>query len=317
MLAEPSSGARHGPNALAAYQYLLDSPEFMAAHRPDLIVSAGRPGLSRAAARPARPPGARPARGDRAGTWALGRPAADRHRRGAAVRLTARAGPPGLRRLAGGLATGGRRGPARGGRRARRRREPDRAAAGPRPGRRLPDGALLWAASSLPVRDLDRHLAPRADLRVLASRGASGIDGSTSAAIGRWRSAHGGPAFALLGDLAFLHDASGLVLGPGEPRPDLCLVVVNNDGGGIFSTLEQAAFPDSFERVFGTPHGAGLQHLAAAVGLPYSAWNSPRDLTNALQGTGLRIVEAQTDRAAGAALRARLREAAAEAIRSR
>ncbi len=72
------------------------------------------------------------------------------------------------------------------------------------------------------------------------------------------QAAGGGPAVALLGDLAFLHDLPGLLLGPDEPRPDLCLVVVNNDGGGIFSTLEQAAFAGPFERVFGTPHGADI-----------------------------------------------------------
>ncbi|MDQ2816238.1 MAG: thiamine pyrophosphate-dependent enzyme, partial [Actinomycetota bacterium] len=179
--------------------------------------------------------------------------------------------------------------------------------------RQVPEGALLWTGSSLPVRDIDGHLSPRDDVRILASRGASGIDGTTSAAIGA-ALAHRGPAFALLGDLTLLHDAPGLVLGPGEPRPDLCLVVVNNDGGGIFSTLEQAAFPDSFERIFGTPHGAGLQHLAAAFGLPYQRLEHPADLTKALQGTGLRVVEAQTHRAAGAALRARLRDAAVRAI---
>jgi 2-succinyl-5-enolpyruvyl-6-hydroxy-3-cyclohexene-1-carboxylate synthase len=178
----------------------------------------------------------------------------------------------------------------------------------------LPAGSLLWCASSQPVRDLDCGLPPRADLRVLASRGASGIDGTTSSAIGA-ALAHGGPAFALVGDLAFLHDAPGLALGPDEPRPDLCLVVVNNDGGGIFSALEQAAFADSFERLFGTPHGADLQHLAAAFGLPAQRLEQPGDLTKALQGTGLRIVEAQTSRSAGAGLRARLRAAAAAAIR--
>ena len=150
---------------------------------------------------------------------------------------------------------------------------------------------------------------------MLASRGTSGIDGTTSSAIGA-ALAHGGPAFALIGDLAFLHDAAGLALGPDEPRPDLCLVVVNNDGGGIFSALEQAAFPGPFERLFGTPHGAGLHHLAAAFGLPYQRLEQPGDLTKALQGTGLRIVEAQTSRAAGAELRARLRAAAAAAIRA-
>src|SRR6202034_4731196 len=145
-------------------------------------------------------------------------------------------------------------------------------------GHGLPEGALLWTGSSLPVRDLDCHLTPRADIRVLASRGASGIDGTVSAAIGATL-AHGGPAFALIGDLAFLHDAPVLALGPSEPRPDLCLVVVNNDGGGIFSTLEQAAFTGSFERLFGTPHGAGLAQLAAAFGVPYQRLEQPGDLT--------------------------------------
>jgi 2-succinyl-5-enolpyruvyl-6-hydroxy-3-cyclohexene-1-carboxylate synthase len=178
----------------------------------------------------------------------------------------------------------------------------------------MPEGALLWTGNSLPVRDMDFHLYPRADLRVLADRGTSGIDGTTSAAIGA-ALAHGGPAFALLGDLAFLHDAPGLALGPEEPHPDLCLIVANNDGGGIFSALEQAAFPGSFERLFGTPHGAGLHHLAAAFDLPYQRLEHPGDLIKALTGTGLRIVEARTERAAGAALRARLREVASEAVR--
>src|SRR5262249_3704321 len=75
----------------------------------------------------------------------------------------------------------------------------------------------------------------------------------------------GGPAAALLVDLAFLHDAPGLFAGPGEPRPDLAVVVVNNDGGGIFSLLEQAEFGGPFERVFGTPHGADVGSLAAAA----------------------------------------------------
>ena len=150
---------------------------------------------------------------------------------------------------------------------------------------RCPKAALLWTGSSLPVRDIDFHLSPREDLRILASRGASGIDGTTSAAIGA-ALAHGGPAFALIGDLTFLHDASGLALGPGEPRPDLCLVVVNNDGGGIFSTLEQAAFPGTFERIFGTPHGTGLHHLAAAFGLPYQRLEQPGRPEQGVAGYG-------------------------------
>jgi 2-succinyl-5-enolpyruvyl-6-hydroxy-3-cyclohexene-1-carboxylate synthase len=181
----------------------------------------------------------------------------------------------------------------------------------------LPDGALLWAASSLPIRDLDRHLAPRDGLRVLASRGASGIDGLISSAAGAalaHQASGGGPAAALLGDLAFLHDAPGLFAGPEEDWPDLVLVVANNDGGGIFSTLEQAAVPAPFERVFGTPHGARLSGLAAAAGIGHTVLTGAGDLPDALKGGGLRIVEMPADRAAGTTLRRRLAMAAAAAV---
>jgi 2-succinyl-5-enolpyruvyl-6-hydroxy-3-cyclohexene-1-carboxylate synthase len=153
---------------------------------------------------------------------------------------------------------------------------------------------------------------------VLASRGASGIDGLISAASGAalaHQAAGGGPAVALLGDLAVLHDSPGLFAGPGEPRPDLVIVVASNDGGGIFSTLEPAAFPDSFERVFGTPHGARFSALAAAAGLSYQDLREAADLPAALRGRGLRLVEVPAGRAAGAALRQRLHEAAVAAIR--
>jgi len=186
-------------------------------------------------------------------------------------------------------------------------------------GAALPSGALLWVASSMPARDLDRHMVARPDVRVLASRGASGIDGLVSSAIGAalaHRAGGGGPAVALLGDLALLHDASGLILGPLEARPDLCLIVANNDGGGIFSTLEQAAFPDSFERVFGTPHGADLAALATAAGLPYTRLEQSADLPAALSGTGLRLVEVRTNRADEAKLRATISDACAAAIAS-
>jgi 2-succinyl-5-enolpyruvyl-6-hydroxy-3-cyclohexene-1-carboxylate synthase len=92
--------------------------------------------------------------------------------------------------------------------------------------------------------------------------------------------------------------------------------VVNNDGGGIFSMLEQAAFAGPsgpFERVFGTPHGADLRHLAAAARIPYTSLERPADLAAVMSGPGLRVVEVRTSRAAGAALRARLREACAGA----
>jgi 2-succinyl-5-enolpyruvyl-6-hydroxy-3-cyclohexene-1-carboxylate synthase len=318
VLAEPSSGARQSRHALGAYQYLLDHPGFLAAHRPDLVICAGRPGLSRgqtAFLRQAAADGARqvvlaqgPAR------WAdPGRTATDV---AAAVRLGGAPGAP-----AGGWLAGWQQADAAargavdaildaGGELTEPRLARDLAAA-------LPDGALLWAASSLPIRDLDRHLAPRDGLRVLASRGASGIDGLISSAAGAalaHQASGGGPAAALLGDLAFLHDAPGLFTGPEETCPDLVLVVANNDGGGIFSTLEQAAVPAPFERVFGTPHGARLAALAAAAGIGHTVAARAADLPAALKGDGIRIVEVPAVRAAGTALRQRLAAAAAAAI---
>jgi 2-succinyl-5-enolpyruvyl-6-hydroxy-3-cyclohexene-1-carboxylate synthase len=319
VLAEPSSGARTGPGALAAYPYLLESAEFVARHRPEVIVSAGRPGLSRAQLgylKTAGPGGAPPrhvviAQGP--GRWAD--PARTTTDVAAAVRL-AGVRPAGTGWLASWLAADAAACDA-----ASTILDADDAPSEPRLARDLaaglPDGALLWAASSLPIRDLDQQMAPRAGVTVLASRGASGIDGLISSASGAalaHQRAGGGPAAALLGDLAFLHDAPGLFAGPEEPRPDLLLVVVNNDGGGIFSLLEQAAFPASFERVFGTPHGAALGQVAAAAGVPAVTLERASDLAGALKGeglpgTGIRMVEVRTSRAAGKALRGRLRAA--------
>jgi len=320
VLAEPSSGARAGPCALAAYPYLLGSAEFAAGHRPDLIVSAGRPGLSRAQLaylKTAAPSGAAPrhvvvAQGP--GRWAD--PARTATDVAAAVRL---AGPPpaGTGWLASWLAADQAASAA-----AAAILGADDSPSEPRLARdlaaALPDGALLWAASSLPIRDLDQQMAPRAGITVLASRGASGIDGLVSSACGAalaHQRAGGGPAAALLGDLAFLHDAPGLFAGPDEPRPDLVLVVASNDGGGIFSLLEQAAFPASFERVFGTPHGASPGQVAAAAGLPAMTLDRASGLASALRGEGplpaggIRVVEVRSSRVAGTALRGRLQAA--------
>ena len=120
-----------------------------------------------------------------------------------------------------------------------------------------------------------------------------------STAIGvAWGS--GAPVTALLGDLTLLHDASGLVVGPLEPRPDVRFVVVNDDGGSIFSTFEQGApgHAVSFDRVFGTPQGVRVQGLADAAGLPYRRVRTAVDLRAALARppAGLELVEVVLDR---------------------
>jgi 2-succinyl-5-enolpyruvyl-6-hydroxy-3-cyclohexene-1-carboxylate synthase len=170
--------------------------------------------------------------------------------------------------------------------------------------RALPPEGLLVVGASNPIRDLDLMVAPYAvgDRRkVIANRGLSGIDGTVSTAIG---AALGRPrttrAFALMGDVTFLHDAAGLVLGPHETRPDLTIVVVNDDGGSIFATLEQGApeHADRFDTLFGTPHGVDLAALCAATRTPHWPVDSLAELEQALASPngGLEVVEARVRR---------------------
>ncbi|MCC5950378.1 MAG: 2-succinyl-5-enolpyruvyl-6-hydroxy-3-cyclohexene-1-carboxylic-acid synthase [Nitriliruptoraceae bacterium] len=200
----------------------------------------------------------------------------------------------------------------------------------------VPDGTTLVVASSMPVRDLDRFMAPREGLRILANRGASGIDGfvstvlgvalarqratAGSAAVGAGRvdDPVGGPVVALTGDLSLLHDAGGFLLAPDAAAIDAVFVVVDNDGGGIFSFLPQAGYPGSFERVFGTPHGRDLADLARLHRLGYhrvtSAEALPATVADAVVAGGLHLVHVRTGRAENRALHQELTELAHGAI---
>ncbi|GII97425.1 2-succinyl-5-enolpyruvyl-6-hydroxy-3-cyclohexene-1-carboxylic-acid synthase [Sinosporangium siamense] len=309
VLSEPIGGGRYGDHAVSTYHYLLGLPEFAEKHRPEVVVTLGRPGLSktllnwltyadehivvspglnrwpdptRSATQVAQVVDIPVAAGD--DSWLHTWRRADAVAR-AAIDEVLDAGGLSEPRLARDLADV------------------------------LPNGSLLFCGSSMPVRDLDQAMRPRRGLRLLANRGASGIDGLVSSAMGA-ALAHNGPSYALLGDLGFLHDQNGLVLGPREPRPDLCLVVVNNDGGGIFSLLPQASLRDSFERIFGTSHGVDLAYTAASTGTPYTLVTEVEQLPRAIRGEGLRVVEVRTDRDANAALHHDLREAAFEALRA-
>jgi len=140
---------------------------------------------------------------------------------------------------------------------------------------------------------------------------------STAVGAALVHSAHGRPAYALVGDLTFLHDINGLLLGPSEKRPDLTVVVVNDDGGGIFSLLEQGddEHVDRFERVFGTPHGADLGALCAGYGVPYQLVRTREEFRDVLHpAPGLRVVEVRIDRSARPMLHERLQAAVAEAV---
>ncbi len=179
----------------------------------------------------------------------------------------------------------------------------------------LPPGAMLFLGSSNPVRDVDLVAEPRPDLHVYANRGVAGIDGNVSTAAGI-ALARDRPAYALIGDLTLLHDLNGLLVGPPERRPDLTVVVHNDDGGGIFTLLEQGAaeYQRSFERVFGTPHGADLAALCAGYHVPHTLVTDRAGLRGALApAAGLRVVEVRSNRALLRDLHARLRSAVAEA----
>jgi 2-succinyl-5-enolpyruvyl-6-hydroxy-3-cyclohexene-1-carboxylate synthase len=164
----------------------------------------------------------------------------------------------------------------------------------------IPEGGTLIVGSSMPVRDLDWFARTGPAMTVISNRGASGIDGVVSTALGAGAA---GPSVALVGDLSLLHDQNGFLV---APRPDLVMVVVNNDGGGIFSFLPQAGVPDSFERLFGTPTGIDLARLAGVYGLDYAYVEKAPDLgsavTDGVAAGGVHLIEIRTDRTDNVAL---------------
>jgi len=185
---------------------------------------------------------------------------------------------------------------------------------------------MISRISSMPVRDVEWFAVPRTGLRVLANRGANGIDGVLSTAVGVALAApaastgSGKAATAvLLGDVAFLYDANGL-LGAASRGIDLTVVVVDNDGGGIFSFLPPAGFlpADVFERLYGTPHGVDLVGLAAAHGISSRVIDRQVDLAPAVEESaalgGVHVLIVCTDRAANVAIHDDLNAAVAQAL---
>ncbi|ADG97088.1 2-succinyl-5-enolpyruvyl-6-hydroxy-3-cyclohexene-1-carboxylic-acid synthase [Segniliparus rotundus DSM 44985] len=180
----------------------------------------------------------------------------------------------------------------------------------------LRPGDQLVLGASNPVRDVALAGGVPAGVAVRSNRGVSGIDGVLSSAVGS-ALAHEGRTIALLGDLTFLHDVSGLVIGPHEPKPrSLAIVVANDDGGGIFELLEQGgpeyraeAYGDAYERLFGTPHGKDFSALCAGLGVAHVR-AALDELPAALgaEAEGLRVVEVRTDRGALRDLHRAMRE---------
>jgi 2-succinyl-5-enolpyruvyl-6-hydroxy-3-cyclohexene-1-carboxylate synthase len=322
VLADPLSGCRTGAASTVAHaDALLRSAGFAEAQRPDLVVRLGRPHASKvlgqwlaasgaqqvlveASGLPADPDGV-------VGQSVLADPAA-------VVRQVAAAGPaPAPSGWFSAWATAERA--ARGAIEAALsvHREPTEPGTARTVAAAVPDDGALVVSSSMPVRDLEWYAAPRKGGRVLANRGANGIDGVVSTAVGVALS--GAPTLCLLGDIAFLHDTNGL-LGAGERDIDLTVVVVDNDGGGIFSFLPpKAGLPeDRYEQLFGTPHGVDVAAVAAAhgasVAAPAAAAEVGPAIGRALQQGGVQVVVVRTDRSSNVAVHDEIHAQVARAL---
>jgi len=181
--------------------------------------------------------------------------------------------------------------------------------------RNLPEGAALVVSSSMPIRDVEWYSASCAHVTVLANRGVNGIDGVVSTAVGV-ALAHGGPTGLLIGDVAFLHDSNGLI-GLMDRDADVRIVVVDNQGGGIFSFLPQRASLgfERFEQLFGTPHTSDIAKLAGAHGVPAVSVVSTHDLAEALALPGPRVIVVRSDRQENVAVHDAIHTAVQRAIR--
>jgi 2-succinyl-5-enolpyruvyl-6-hydroxy-3-cyclohexene-1-carboxylate synthase len=164
----------------------------------------------------------------------------------------------------------------------------------------LPEGATLYAGNSMPVRDLDAFFPTRGRaIRFLANRGVNGIDGVISSALGASATSDR-PVVLVIGDLSFYHDANGL-LAARQHGLKLTIVLLNNNGGGIFSFLPQATDVEEFEPLFGTPHRLDFRPLSEAYGARFrrvATWDDFRETTACgISGEGLTVVEVPTERA--------------------
>ena len=311
VLADPRSGARWpARHTVAAADAILRVPSFADGHRPDVVLHVGQPWASRVVNEWLAGCGAEHIVVDRWGRWF------DPDR----IASTVVSGDPtalchalaGQRRVVADEAWVN--GWARAETAAQLAIDKTLAALGDKPTepgaaravvRDLPDGATLFVSSSMPIRDVEWFAAPRTGLRVMANRGANGIDGVVSTALGVSRAATG-PTVCLIGDLAFLHDSNGLLAGG-----DCTFVVVDNAGGGIFSFLPQAGTVEreTFERLFATPQRVDVAAVAAAYGV-----RQVGSMEEGLLSGGLTVVHVRTDRHDNVDVHRALHAAVADAL---
>jgi 2-succinyl-5-enolpyruvyl-6-hydroxy-3-cyclohexene-1-carboxylate synthase len=322
LLADPLSGARHGRAAVAHYDLLLRDARFADAHRPDFVIRTGDL------------PTSKPLR-----TWLAGLDAAQiaidpdaawhdpAAVVGMRVRATTRAMLDGMTAgevlaappewLGAWRAADDNAGAALAAALGDELSEPLVARS---LGEWLDADSTLFVASSMPIRDVELFLPARDDgPRVLSNRGANGIDGTVSSAFGA-AAAGDGPVVLLIGDVALAHDIGGLLAARRLGLP-LTIVLLNNDGGGIFHFLPVAGETDAFEQHVATPHGLDFAHAAALYGCEYHRPQTLDELRSAIQdsvgGETTTIIEVRTDRVENLALHRRAADAALAAIRGR
>ncbi|MBV9536570.1 MAG: 2-succinyl-5-enolpyruvyl-6-hydroxy-3-cyclohexene-1-carboxylic-acid synthase [Solirubrobacterales bacterium] len=316
LLADPLSGARHGPAAVARYDLLLRDGRFTATVRPELVLRVGDL------------PTSKPLR-----TWLASLHDTEQIAWGSASSwqdpkgvITAMQDLP-----LGALSSGAPRTPADPGWLARWRAADDAASAAiaqalgdelsePLVAAHLSEWlepeTTLFVASSMPVRDVELFFGLEESApRVLSNRGANGIDGTVSCAFGAAAAADG-PVVLLVGDVAVAHDVGGL-LAARRLGLALTIVLLNNDGGGIFHFLEVAGERDVFEEHVATPHGLDFSRAAALYGCEYERPATTAELRAAVQSSvaadSTTIIEVRTDREQNIALHRRV----AEAVRAR
>ncbi len=307
VLAAPESGCRSLDQAVTAFDSLLRHREFADAHAPEIVVRFGRPPASKVLSQWVVASGAPVFQVGGPGVIDPDRNVVAQCTLAELATLSGAAGTPWLARW----------------RHANERAESaiaEALAEAPlsEPGvvrsvaGALPAEAELVVASSMPVRDLEWFGGPEA--RAHANRGANGIDGVLSTALGR--ALTGRPTVALVGDIAFVHDSNALVALAARPA-DLRIVVIDNDGGGIFSFLPQATSlsDERFEQLFGTPHGTDLEALASAHDIESRTVTTVDELCEAVASPGPSVTRVVTDRAENVRLHDLLNRAVASVQR--
>jgi 2-succinyl-5-enolpyruvyl-6-hydroxy-3-cyclohexene-1-carboxylate synthase len=318
LLADPLSGARSGGAAIAHYDLLLRDPAFAAGHRPQFVIRVGDLPTSKPLRAWLASLDAAQIALDPDGTW---------HDPDAVVGM--RLAAP-VRALLDGLSTGTAINTESGWLHSWRAADATASEAiatvladdlseplvAARLGGWLAPDAVLFVASSMPIRDVE-EFAPvlQQPPRVLANRGANGIDGTVSAAFGA-AAASLGPVVLLTGDVALAHDIGGL-LAARRLGLSLTIVLLNNDGGGIFHFLPVSTETDAFEEHVATPHGLEFEHAAALYGCGYERVGTAEELKAAIErwlGSGTTIIEVRTDREQNLALHRRVADTVLAAL---